>query len=197
MPVFTSRPPEETEGRGLPLLRTPAHGKINACITSPFLLGCYTHYWGGRTVPCEKPKCEACEASMPYRWHGYVSAILRNSREHVLLEFTAQACDALDAYTTANGQLRGCAIECFRRPATANGRVIVKAIRAELGEMILPDPPDIPKMLCKMWNIVEPDVRDSANPEKPDRKRFIIGGEKDGENISAFNPSDHGIQLAR
>ncbi len=197
MPTFTETPDREDHVRGLPLLRTPASGKIQACITSPFVLGCYTHYWGGRTVPCEKPDCEACNASMPYRWHGYLSAILKKSHEHVILEFTAQACDAFDDYVKHHGQLRGCAIECYRRPSSHNGRVIVQTQPADLGQVTLPDPPNIPSLLCKMWNVPMPEVSDFHREGEVSRKHLVKKDEENGSNASGFNPADTGLQHTR
>jgi len=58
----------------LPLVRTPANRSLKAVVTSDALIGTDTHFWGGHTVPCERPECDACNHGIAYRWHGYLSA---------------------------------------------------------------------------------------------------------------------------
>lgn len=60
MPVFSRDVPTDPRGPAFPILRTPAARPITAIITSPDLVGCFTHYFKGRTVPCEGAGCRLC-----------------------------------------------------------------------------------------------------------------------------------------
>jgi len=94
-------------------------------ITSPDLLGCNTHFFGGHTVPCETPECEACLKGIPWRWHGYLAAIQAQTHAHFIFEFTAQAGDTFREYFQLHGTLRGCIFQAERMHHRPNGRVIL------------------------------------------------------------------------
>lgn len=68
MPTFSSDVPRDPRGPAFPIIRTPASRPLTAIITSPNLVGCYTHYFKGRTTPCEGADCQLClQGSEPYR----------------------------------------------------------------------------------------------------------------------------------
>lgn len=60
MPQFSRDVPVDPRGPAFPILRTPPGRSISAIITSPDLIGCFTHYYKGRTVPCEGTGCRLC-----------------------------------------------------------------------------------------------------------------------------------------
>ena len=62
MPHFSSNVPVDPRGPAYPIVRTPISRPLVAIVTSPNLVGCYTHYWKGRTIPCEGPECPLCMA---------------------------------------------------------------------------------------------------------------------------------------
>jgi len=158
MPIYTNAPPTNGNGYGLCLMRTPANGKLVAIITSTDLVGCPTHWYGGRTVPCETDTCKACNEGIPWRWHAYISAILSKTNHHVLLEFTAQAAEQLIIYRNAHGTLRGCTINARRHRNLRNGRVILETHTAPLDQLKLPREPNITKALSIIWNIAAPTI---------------------------------------
>lgn len=153
MPAFSNTPPTDPRGYALPIMRTPTSRKFQAIITSDDLIGCNTHFWGGKTVPCEAPDCEACKNGMPFRWHAYCSAVLHPQGLHILYEVTALAAEALVTFRRANSTLRGCAIEAYRWRQNPNGRVIIKCERTSRSLESLPDPPDLIKCLSIIWQI--------------------------------------------
>ena len=57
MPGWSTEVPANPRGPAYPLLRTPPNKPLIAIITSADLIGCYTHYYKGRTVPCEGDNC--------------------------------------------------------------------------------------------------------------------------------------------
>ncbi len=153
MPNYSNTPPVDGRGPAYAIRRTPAARALIAVITSDDLLGCATHFYGGRTVPCEAPDCAACLDQIPWRWHGYVAAIDVATYEHFIFEMTAQATDALVAYRAKHGTLKGCKIEATRAHNRANGRVRLRCKPADLQQMSLPPAPDIARALNILWNI--------------------------------------------
>lgn len=153
MPTFTNAPPEPDGERALQLKRAPATGSLKAAITCQDLIGCNTHFYGGHTVPCEAPDCEACGKGIPWRWHGYVSAIQSQTRQHFLYEFTAQAGDVLREYFELHKTLRGCVFVAERMHHRPNGRVILQVKPGDLAGMNLPESPDLEACLRIIWHL--------------------------------------------
>ena len=140
-------------------------------ITSPDLVGCFTHFHKGRTIPCEQEACEACKAGIPFRWHAYQSAFVKETALHCLFECTAQAAEHFTDYRAAHGQIRGCQFEARRYNSKPNGRILIRCRPADLTGLYLPDPPDLVKCLGILWGFPADDVvADRINPEKKTRR---------------------------
>lgn len=150
---WTNTIPTDPRGKPFPLHRTPPTGKLVAAITSEDLTGCDTHFFGGHTVPHHNEGCEPCEKGMPFRWHGYVSAVNVTTRLHFIFEFTAQAADTFDTYRKAHGTLRGCLFEARRLHAKPNGRVMLQCKPLDQQKLHLPEPPSIPDCMAIIWNL--------------------------------------------
>lgn len=154
MPInWTTHIPEDPRGQSFPLKRTPPNGKLVAAITSENLIGTDTHFYGGHTIPCERPECEACKVNMPFRFHAYVSALEAKTHLHFLFEFTKQAAQTFKQYFKAHGTLRGCLFEATRLHARVNGRVILFCKPLDQQKFPLPDPPNIAACMAIIWNI--------------------------------------------
>jgi len=153
MPQFSASPPPNSKGYGLPLLRTPANGKLIVAITCNEMIGCPTHWYTGRTVPCEQENCEACANGFPWRWHGYLSVMLQQARRHALLELTAQAAEQVVEYGTTHGSLRGTILTAQRHRNRHNGRVLLQLQPGDLDRLNLPEPPNIQAALAVIWNV--------------------------------------------
>jgi len=158
MPIFTNAPPQDDRAYSLPLARTPANGKLIGIITTHDLIGCATHWYGGRTIPCEGETCKACLEGVPWRWHSYIAAMLKGTRHHVLLEFTAQASEKLIEYRDAHKTLRGCGITAKRLRNRANGRVMLTCTQTDLESIHLPPEPNVTKALSLIWGLPQPEV---------------------------------------
>lgn len=153
MPNYSSRPPEDKDQRALPIKRTPTNGLMTAAVTAFELIGCNTHFYGGHTVPCEAPNCEACGKGIPWRWHGYVTAIEQKTRLHFIFEFTAQAGDTFNEFYSLHNTLRGCVFTAERMHHRPNGRVILHCKPGDLAQLNLPDPPDMEACLAIIWHL--------------------------------------------
>lgn len=178
---FSNRPPAEAHGLAFTVRRTPTTKPLQAIITCEDLTGCSTHFYQGRTQPCSAPNCEACNEQLPWRWHGYVSALNPATHEHFIFEMTAQASDALVAYHARYETLRGCFFEARRTAARSNARVIIKCKPADLQQTRLPEPPSIERVLCHLWNLPKPEVNltpklhtEPAGDRQSDRTGFTV-----------------------
>lgn len=180
MPQYSTRPPKDAKGYGLSLLRTPANGRLIIAVTSDELVGCPTHWYGGRTIPCEAENCPACRDGIAWRWHGYLSGLVHTTRRLVLAEFTAQACETITQYAEAQGGLRGAILTSQRHRNRHNGRVIVNLVPGDLSVMQLPPAPDILKALAMLWNLPRPNLSDDR-PAK-NMKRIQPAPIPDGNN---------------
>jgi len=138
-----------------------------AIVTSEDLIGCYTHFYKGHTVPCEGEDCPAHRDGIPYRWHAYLSAIDQSDGVHFIFECTAQASEAFTTYRTAFGTLRGCIFESRRLNQRPNGRVVIRTKPADLTARRIPIGPDLAKCMAIIWSKPE----GSVTQERIDPKR--------------------------
>lgn len=158
MPRWSDHAPAEPNGVALPIKRTPAYKPFVAIVTSEKLIGCDTHFFSGRTMPCNRPNCEACSRGIPYRWHAFLSCQITSSQEHVIFECTAQASDAFRLYQEAYSTIRGCLFKSVRIPQRTNGRVVIQTKPCELDRIQLPDPPDLITCLSILWDLPKDDL---------------------------------------
>lgn len=153
MPTWRTNLPTEKKHMGFDLRRTPQSATLHAIVTSEDILVCDTHFWRGRTQPCERPDCPACNESTPYRTHVYLSAFDPKRSEHFLFECTAHAAKPLDEYRQANKTMRGCIIMASRPKMTRNSKVVIQTATANQARIQLPDPPDLILALSVIWRL--------------------------------------------
>jgi len=166
MPIFTNQPPEDARGVGLPLRRCPTYKPLTAIVTSLDLTGCPTHYFGGRTVPCEEHDCQACLNGVPWRWHSYLSCWDQTNKIHFLFENTARATEPFVQYREAHGTLRGCAFKAQRMNSRPNARVYIETKPVDLEKITLPKPPDLLAVLSIIWNIPLGQIKSNGQQRK-------------------------------
>ncbi len=153
MPTFKTTLPEKTENRGFDLRRTPPDKPIKGIITCDNLVGCSTHWWGGRTVPCEDDGCEACKANTPSRWHCYLSVLEAGSRDHFLFECTGKAAWPFIEWYETNGTLRGVMLYAHRPKRRRNSKVEIILKPHDLQGIIVPAAPDLARAMSVIWQI--------------------------------------------
>lgn len=176
MPQWTTGPPNKPDGYTLRILRTPAEKPITAIVTTTDVLGCNTHYVNHRTQPCEGSEtCPFCAEGHSWRWHGYLAAMLTDSLEHILFEFTATASLTFANYQQLHTTMRGCLFKATRPSRRSNGRVVIQARPADEQRTRLPEPPDVKAVLCHIWNIQN---RLATERHIPDRLGNIISVER-------------------
>lgn len=150
---FSSHPPLDATRYAITLLRTPTKGKLHLIVTCPEMLGCWTHFFAGRTMPCTGDGCDACGHQASSRWHAYLCALDPDTNEHVLFECTAPAAETFAVYRAKHGSLRGCEFLAQRITARANARVCIRTKPADLTKIDLPLTINLQAALCHLWGI--------------------------------------------
>lgn len=191
MPQWSDSPPAAGDNPSFRIIRTPAEATVSAIVTCLDLVGCPTHFVHNRTVPCEGTEvCKHCEAGHSWRWHGYLSAVLTQTHEHVLFEFTAPAADTFRNYITAAGQIRGCHFTARRPTKRPNGRVLINCKSTDQARIRLPAPPDVKKLLCRIWNIQATTTEEKSSSRLPIKNATPDKQNGDGRYSSEENPED-------
>lgn len=153
MLTFSTELPPDPRGQSLELIRCPVARPLAAIVTSENLIGCRTHFYGGRTVPCTGEDCDAHKDGVPWRWHTYASIWRPVAKRHLLFESTARASEPFILYRKAHGSLRGCLFSAQRANSRVNSRVNINTKPADLEDVQLPESPDLLKVLSIIWNI--------------------------------------------
>jgi hypothetical protein len=164
MPTWRNGLPPEGKNRGFDLIRTPPSASLLAIVTSDDLLVCDTHYWHGRTQPCERQcnaegrttddsTCPPCREKTAWRTHVYLSAYDAKRKNHFIFECTTHAAKPFAEYLQAAGTLRGCLFNACRPKGGANARVAITTTTADLGKLHLPTGPDVPLALSVIWRL--------------------------------------------
>lgn len=164
MPTFRTSLPPKTRPDNLKLKRVPPRGVLTAICLSDELTVVDTHFWHGRTTPCEREvneagdtiddsTCEPCNAKHGYRPHAYVACWDPKLSQRFLLELTAFAAQPLATYRAAQGTLRGAILYAFREKGTPNGAVTIRTEPANLTTTHLPTAPNVPAALQILWRL--------------------------------------------
>jgi hypothetical protein len=164
MPTFRNSLPIQGKHQGFDLKRTPTNSAIQGIVTSDDFIVCDTHFFHGRTIPCERETnaegktiddtcCHPCSLKTPYRCHAYVAAFDVKKTEHYLFECTSNAAKAFEEYKLANGTLRGCCFNAQRPKGTPNSKVCIQTSPVNLAKVRIPPTPDLIKALSIIWRI--------------------------------------------
>lgn len=153
MPHWSNELPQQEKHMGFDLRRTPATSSLRAIITCDDILVCDTHFFHGRTSPCERPDCPACNDAIPYRTHVYVSAFNPKTMEHFIFECTSNAAKPFAEYKQTATTLRGCLFDASRPKGAKNSKVVISTATANLSRNPLPEPPNIMLALSVIWRL--------------------------------------------
>lgn len=169
---WTHDVPTDPRGVSLPILRTPAKRPLQAIVTSTDLIGCYTHFWHGSTVPCTLPECEPHKDGLPFRWHAYMSAVDVFNHLHFIFEVTALAAKPFVAFRDVHGTTRGCQFLAKRWNNRPNARIIIQTKAVDLTQIHIPEPPDVRKCMAIIWSL--PDQNVVASRHHPENQMTQI-----------------------
>lgn len=193
-------------------IRRASHEKALLMVSiSHDIFGIRTHYYRGRTGPCLKTGCPACERHMLSRWNGYLLAVDAKDASRILFEFTPPAAVQLDQAFKEFGSLRGLSIIAARTAKRANAKVVltIKGINSQAHK--LPADSEIWPILSHIWGlnedapIEEQEILPSAlaEVERINESTKFVGGGPDDEwmqalvNRSMRIPEEAGVSLDR
>jgi hypothetical protein len=170
--AFSNRPDDHDQRNQYQIVRTPAKQPLQMLCLSADCLGVYTHFWRNATRPCFDQDCEACDAGIGRRWHGYLGVQGIKSGDIAIFEFTAPCCDALDEYIRTHSTLRGGKIIATRASQRENGRVRLQIVQSFKTEIEIPATPDVPRFLRKLWDMPRPQDVTSTVAPGPEQDAF-------------------------
>jgi len=158
MLTFDETPPPDPRGNSLNLMRCPTMRPVQGIILSDGLIGTNTHYYKGRTIPCDSEGCPACGEGWPWRWHCWVPLFSPTTQVTVLFEMTARCAEILAAHKQTYTTLRGTLLKAQRLNSSPNSKVMLHLQPADLRDIKLPPCPDILGALSIIWNIERPSM---------------------------------------
>jgi hypothetical protein len=185
MPSFSTTLPPKGKNHGFPLKRTPQTSTLSGIVTAHNLLVCDTHFWHGRTMPCERltgpdgrtlddSNCAACNNKQPFRSHTYISVFNNKTHEHFIFECTSVAAEPLADYLAETGKLRGCTITANRPKGGPNSRVVILCNTTDIRHVVLPNPPNVAAALAVIWRL------------PPQAIQTLVAGEPDDQHPERY-----------
>jgi hypothetical protein len=147
------RPPQGP--KPLKLIRVGKGQTFVYTVLSTSLFGVWTHWDGGRSLPCmkAKDKCLGCQRGFPKRWKGYLHCYYALAKADFLLELTPRASKMLLEGVEEGRMLRGLQIRMERSAGGRNGRLLCSVVGVDLNEKNLPSPKDPCDTLFFLWGL--------------------------------------------
>lgn len=148
---------------------------------------CFTHYIGGRTLPCLEPECGACIAERPRRYEAFVSLVWITGRKHEIVRLTRNAMMQLKSCTASVEDYRGMVVNLERKTQRNNGRVLCSPEDTWIEGVRLPAVPELEQHLLRIWRIDGIRVSDDEQAYIHSLQRHIEttiakGAKKDGSD---------------
>lgn len=149
------------------VLTVPAKGVGGLIILSHDVCGAYVHYERGRTRPCPRESCAACDAGAVPRWEGYLA--VGNSRldRLVIVRLTPAAMPPLDKYFRDHRTLRGAKLDLQRIGEKTNGKLRAYITRGSAASETLPKGPKMQQFLERMWGIKKSPTTSNGKHQVP------------------------------
>jgi hypothetical protein len=186
MPNWSASPPTTPHDQQYRLIRTPAARSLHCVMLADAPVGCPTHYFKGRTMPCETDKCEPCSIGMPWRWHAYMPIQVWGTNERCILELTAQACEQLAEAVAQYETLRGVEIVLDRPSRRPNGRVRIVVAPGRRPDSTLPPAPNTIACMSHIWGTDDRPL--DTQPGKLGTNRLLVPPNGNGEKPRVYSP---------
>jgi len=171
--IFSNTPDEGDEGMRYQILRTGPKGIKGPIVTSHDPVGLYTHWAGGRTLPCVRKKCELCEQNVARRWYGFLMVYSLKQDRQYLFEYTAAAAATVVDYWERHRTLRGARLSGERQGARANGRLTLFLMPPMPEIDPLPKAPNRVALLSQMWSVPLEQFLEPQSAAKQEAAEFI------------------------
>jgi len=150
---WTKEPPTDQSWAGTRLLRCPAASPLAGITMDAELIGCPTHYAGGRTQPCQGTTCPMCLDGHQYRWHAYLPLYNPVTGRQFVLELTAMAAQDYRLQIQQHQSRAGLKLTVRRDSKRLNARVLLTLEPYQSNGRPLPTPIDVQHYLEHMWGL--------------------------------------------
>jgi hypothetical protein len=174
MSIWSDAPKREDLPANYRIMRCPPKGEIRGVVASDVIVGTHLHYFRGRSTPCSKSQCEACEAGHVPRWKGYVLLMSLKTKNLQIFEFTERAYEAFLQKQEQHASLRGCVLTCRRTANRPNGPLQATFDEARYDDALIPPVPDLREILQRIW-----EVKQQPLPLERDYTLTIDGEQRD------------------
>ena len=179
---WNERPQDNDVNDRIEIYRIKKKGMRGAVILSEKMIGTYMHFWGGRSEPCMKKNCRACEAGNRARWYGWIGICVAETHQIMILEITRAAAEQIKEYLESHEKLRGAKIAGWRKGKKENGKLTLEIREGESKLLFLPKEPEICERLKRMWETKRRNLE--VEREKPNKEEDVPSETKRiGESI--------------
>lgn len=154
MGVRTARlNPDDGRLAHLPLETLGAAREARLVVTSEGLYECFTHFVGGRTLPCLEEECAACGDRRPARYEAFLSAVWSGRKGHFIVRLTENAAADLLRAIPRPGSMRCHCVTLMRHGKRANGKLTATVETTPYEGSRLPAAPDLALHLSRIWRL--------------------------------------------
>lgn len=160
---FHNNPPTD-EMYCFPIVRPRHRHPICFTVATEALRGCYTHWYGGKTIACSAPMlCDQCEVNVKKVWAGHVLAYRHDDDQLVMVVFTLPVKEFFDGHQDKFGNLMGVSCRLVRMGGRETGPVAA----VYLGR----DENRVEQKMCVLERVLNRLYADNANKQKVSLRR--------------------------
>lgn len=150
---FQNRPNQDDLPQSWKILRATKKGTQRVMMLADDCVGCYVHYWHGRTRPCYRNDCEPCGMGQRPRWRGYIPVWTPAPSVGKLLEITPSVVADFDRWIQTEGTLRGASVKLSRKGNVPNGELQCDIAKPTGFAVNLPPCPNTMQLLARIWKL--------------------------------------------
>lgn len=111
----------------------------------------FTHWWGGRTVPCLWNDCKPCGQHRKPEWHGYFTVYSPRTCTVAVVEATTACRDTMARWEQMHGRWRGAQLTLIRVGKERNSRLKMMVSSGNIPVETLPQPIDLMDYMIRLW----------------------------------------------
>jgi hypothetical protein len=130
--------PATNEMYCFPIIR-PRHRKpISFTVATCSLRGCYTHWYGGKTIACCKPApCEPCKVNVKTVWAGHVLAYRHEDDQVCMVTFTLPVKEFFKGHDVDDGGIFSLSCRLVRMGGRETGPIACLYLGRDKGRTML------------------------------------------------------------
>lgn len=137
------------------IIRTPPTGNLDQVVVSSAPVEMRIHFFKGRTLPCIKAGCAACEAGNKSRLRVYWLAIQANDARKMISELPLTAAEIVINAASIYGSFRGLKVRTWRTEPRENAPVDARCRGLTAKPSDLPQAEELWPLLCRVWKITK------------------------------------------